>query len=316
MFKRRQDRGAAETITVGDCLKRRREEAGLTLRELGAELGIREDYLRFLEDGNYKELPPQVYVRGFIRSYSRLMGVDGGQLTKIYNREMAFLGESEGYRPKRKPRQHKLSDYLVVTPKVLTLAASVLVLGVLGYYFFHQISSFNSKPYLFVESPSADEVVKEKDLWVKGRTEEDAILRINGQEIGVDSGGNFIQKVSLSEGRNTLMIEALNRFNRADRRSINIVYDKPYEAPAPEVIEAPAPAGTSKTEEVPDIRPSATAGGAVRGASTASTKKPAAVAVPPAPTVSELPAAEDTGTKAPGSATQTEAPPMVEKINE
>jgi hypothetical protein len=200
-------------------------------------------------------------------------------------------------------------DYLVITPKAPTLTGSLFVLGILGYYFYHQVNSFNSKPYLFVESPAADEVVKERDLWVKGRTEEDAILRINGQDISVSGEGNFIQKITLSEGRNALVIEATNRFNRSDRRSLNIIYEKPY-AP-PQVTEVPvaptAPTGTA--DALADTsKDSATSTGDPAQASTPSnpskaspTKKPTPspdtaqktpVTTPPAPDISSPAASE------------------------
>jgi transcriptional regulator with XRE-family HTH domain len=232
MFKRRyQPKETVETITAGYCLRRRRDEMQLSLKEIGQRLGIKEEYLNNLESGNYKDLPPQVYVRGFIKSYADLLGIDGGQLIKIYNREMSFLSEDAGEKPAENAAgKFDLRDYLVITPKLLTLAFSLVVLGGLGYYFYHQVNSFNSKPYLYVDSPASDEVVKEKDLLVQGKTEKDALLQINGQDVSVGGDGDFSQKVTLSAGRNHLLIEARNRFNKTDQRAMDIIYDEPPES--------------------------------------------------------------------------------------
>jgi cytoskeletal protein RodZ len=239
MFKRKfQIKNIAETLTVGDYFRRRREEKGLHLRDIGNELGIKNEYLENLESGDYKNLPPQVYVRGFIKSYANFLGIDGNQLIKIYNREMSFMSEDTAYK-KEKPPKAKLKDYLMVTPKIVTFVASLFVVSILGYYFYHQVNSFNSKPYLFVESPSSDTVVKEKDLLVSGKTEGDATLKINGQDISVSSAGDFSQQITLSEGRNLLIVEAKNRFNKTDRKELNIVYEKPAEENKT-VIEEPA----------------------------------------------------------------------------
>lgn len=232
MFKKRfQTRPIVETITAGDCLRRRREDLHLPLKELSKELGIRYDYLDGLEGGRYHELPPQVYVRGFIKSYANRLGIDAGQLIKMYNRETSFLSDEELKDKIKKGKVDKpgWKDYLAVTPRLLTFLGSFVIVLVLGYYFSHQINSFNSKPYLFIASPSADEVVKENELWVNGNTEKDAILKINGQEISVGADGGFNQKITLAEGRNVLVVEAKNRFNKTDRREINIVYEKPQE---------------------------------------------------------------------------------------
>lgn len=220
-----------ETITVGSCLKRKREELGLPLKDLSKKLGIKHEYLEDLEEGNYADLPPQVYVRGFIKSYANLLGIDASQLVKIYNHETSFLSEDEIESKKReeKGRNSGWKNYVTITPRILTGVISLCIVSVLGFYFMHQINSFNSKPYLAVDSPVADGVVKEKDLWVSGKTEGDAILKINGQEISVNAEGNFSQKIALAEGRNLLVVEAKNRFNRTDSREINIVYEKPAE---------------------------------------------------------------------------------------
>lgn len=232
MFKNKfKTRPIIETITVGDCLRRKREELGLSLLDLSKKLGIKNEYLENLENGNYADLPPQVYVRGFIKSYANHLGVDASQLIKIYNRETSFLStdEVENKQREEKSKRHDWKDYLAVTPKMLTFVFSFCIVSVLGFYFMHQINSFNSKPYLFIDSPSSDEVVKEKELWVNGKTEEDAILKINGQEISVGADGNFSQKITLAEGRNFLIVEAKNRFDRTDTREINIVYERPEE---------------------------------------------------------------------------------------
>lgn len=232
MFKNRfKARPITETITVGDCLKRKREELGISLKDLGKKVGIREEYLENLENGNYADLPPQVYVRGFIKSYAGYLGVDATQLIKIFNREVASISVDEAFSRKQDSVAKKRSwkEYLVVTPRMLTFVGSFVIVSVLGYYFMHQINSFNSKPYLFIDSPSVDEVVQEKELTVSGKTETDAILRINGQEISVNPEGNFSQKITLAPGRNVLVVEAKNRFSRSDKREINIVYEKPAE---------------------------------------------------------------------------------------
>jgi transcriptional regulator with XRE-family HTH domain len=220
-----------ETITVGVCLKRRREELDWSLKDLSKKLGIKREYLEDLEEGNYAQLPPQVYVRGFIKSYANILGIDAPQLVKIYNHETSFLSEDEIESKKReeKGRKSGWKDYVTVTPRILTGVFSLCIVTILGFYFMHQINSFNSKPYLAVDSPVEDGVVKEKDLWVSGKTENDAILKINGQEISVNAEGNFSQKIALAEGRNLLVVEAKNRFNKTDSREINIVYEKPVE---------------------------------------------------------------------------------------
>lgn len=276
MFKNKfKARPIVETITAGDYLRRKREELGTSLADISKKLGIRQDYLENLEKGDYALLPPAVYVRGFIKSYAVCLGMDSQQLVRIYNREISYVSEAaaEGKKGKKITHFGGWKERLSVTPRLLTWAGSFCLIAVLGYYFMHQINSFNSKPYLFIESPSTDEVVREKELWISGKTEADAILMINGQAISVGAEGRFSQKIVLAAGRNLLVVEARNRFDRTDRQEINII----YEAPPEEKIlvkelpreKTPAERAVEFVEETPTDSPAQDGLGAVLGASAA-----------------------------------------------
>lgn len=220
-----------ETITVGECLKRKREELNMLVEEAGKKLQIKKEYLQYIEEGNYSQLPPSVYTRGFIRSYAKLVGLDSERLISLYNKELAFenrIGKKKkdfnvGQDPKR---ELPLGGYPLITPKLLTIVLSLIAIVVVGYYLFHQISSFSSTPYLFVSSPVSEEVVKENKIAVKGETEKDANLKINGEEVFVDPNGFFQEDIMLQPGKNTLIIEVSNKFNRTSREKIDIIFEE------------------------------------------------------------------------------------------
>ncbi|HWR59887.1 MAG TPA: helix-turn-helix domain-containing protein, partial [Thermodesulfovibrionales bacterium] len=69
---------------IGEILKNRREELGLELREVAHTLRIQYQYLKALEDNALGKLPPAVYTRGYIREYSRFLGVDPEPLIDEY----------------------------------------------------------------------------------------------------------------------------------------------------------------------------------------------------------------------------------------
>lgn len=61
---------------LGAALRRAREAKGLSLRDVQAELRIRQRYLEALEEGRWQDIPGATYARGFARSYGRFLGVD------------------------------------------------------------------------------------------------------------------------------------------------------------------------------------------------------------------------------------------------
>ncbi len=216
------------TVTVGECLKRKREELGISIKDLGDKLRIKVDYLEDLEENNYEKLPPDVYVKGFIKSYSELVGFNPEKMIELFKKEKEIENkvESRNKKEKKYEKRFAIKKYITITPKIITVFLSLLILSIIGYYFWHQLSSFYSEPYLFVSSPFADEVTNNSETVVSGETEIGIILKINGEDVFVDEEGYFRENIMLQPGKNVLIIEAVNRFDKTAEETRNIIYEK------------------------------------------------------------------------------------------
>jgi cytoskeleton protein RodZ len=89
---------APESITkpfgprsAGDELRQRREELGLDLAEVAATLRIKPAYLAALEAGCPNELPGAVYAIGFIRAYADHLGLDSGEMLRLFKQQSALF---------------------------------------------------------------------------------------------------------------------------------------------------------------------------------------------------------------------------------
>lgn len=69
---------------VGELLKKAREESGKDLKEISHILKIRFDYLHAIEEGDFKKLPEEVYIKGYIREYSELLNIDPETALQAY----------------------------------------------------------------------------------------------------------------------------------------------------------------------------------------------------------------------------------------
>ncbi|MCK5466463.1 helix-turn-helix domain-containing protein [Candidatus Parcubacteria bacterium] len=216
------------TVTVGEYLKRKREELGISIKDLGNKLNIKDSYLEDLEKNNYEKLPPDVYVKGFIKSYSELVGFNSERMIKLFIKEKEIEDKIENRNKKKKKYKKKfaIKKYIVITPKIVTIFLSLVILSVVGYYFWHQLSSFNSKPFLFVSSPLVDEITSDSEIIVSGETEIGIILKINGEDVFVDESGYFKESVMLHSGKNVIIIKVVNRFDKTVTEIRNVIYEK------------------------------------------------------------------------------------------
>lgn len=68
--------------TLGALLRQAREQQGYSLGEVAERLKFPARQVEALEAGVYEGLPEPVFIKGFLRSYARLLGVDEAQLNE------------------------------------------------------------------------------------------------------------------------------------------------------------------------------------------------------------------------------------------
>lgn len=74
--------------SVGDLLRRTREQFNQTVADVSASLNIRRVYLQALEDGHYDKLPGTTYAVGFLRSYAEYLSLDSKELARHFKEEI------------------------------------------------------------------------------------------------------------------------------------------------------------------------------------------------------------------------------------
>ena len=71
---------------IGATLKDARRRLGIDIKEAEERTKIRTRYLRALEAEDWEVLPAPAYVRGFLRTYGQILGLDGEVLADRYRR--------------------------------------------------------------------------------------------------------------------------------------------------------------------------------------------------------------------------------------
>lgn len=79
-------------VNFGHDLKEEREARALTIADVARVTKIPERLLDRLEQGKFDELPAEVFVRGFLRSYARCVGLDPEETISHYG-ELLVVAE-------------------------------------------------------------------------------------------------------------------------------------------------------------------------------------------------------------------------------
>lgn len=82
---------AARASTAGGLMRSTREELGWNIRDVGAALRIRPDYLEALERNTVVGLPGPTYATGFLRAYAEYLGLDSAEIVRRFRSEKTGL---------------------------------------------------------------------------------------------------------------------------------------------------------------------------------------------------------------------------------
>jgi transcriptional regulator with XRE-family HTH domain len=84
--------------SIGERLEEARKNKGISIREAVEATKIRSDYLQKFESNQYDIRLPEVYVRGFLRSYSNFLKLPADKIIADYNSLRQGGGESKSSR--------------------------------------------------------------------------------------------------------------------------------------------------------------------------------------------------------------------------
>lgn len=117
--------------SVGTHLRREREARHVSLEEVAQTTRIPVRMLQHLEADETTELPGDVFVRGFIKSYARVLGVDASPLLRRYDNGratgVAAPAPITAITAPERGRRFGIAIALVILLILFTLALSIVL---------------------------------------------------------------------------------------------------------------------------------------------------------------------------------------------
>jgi len=74
-------------VWIGNVLREAREARGWSLEEVSERTKIKRRYIQAMEEGSFDVLPGRVYVKGFLRSYAKLLGLSPEELIAGFEKQ-------------------------------------------------------------------------------------------------------------------------------------------------------------------------------------------------------------------------------------
>ena len=216
--------------TLGEFLHSARKKLDVSIVEVEEKTKIRAKYLVALEKDDWNILPQDVYVRAFVLSYAKYLGVPVADIEKLLETEFAIHHRE----PKNQELIYKNSlknIKVIVTPRLLAyFALSVFVLSLFGYITL-QLASFAGSPALKIITPENNIVLEADSVDIRGITDNGTMLSVNNENIPVTNDGSFSLNLKLHQGVNIVKVKAMNKTKKESSQILTIEY-KPKTAQA------------------------------------------------------------------------------------
>ena len=117
---------------AGALLREARERSGRTLAECAVALRARAGQIEALEQGDLSHFGGDVYARGFLRSYARLVDVDSERVLELHGQDPAFSGPVLPPREPLRTRRDPPGWLVGLVGLAVVVGVVVAVLGVGG----------------------------------------------------------------------------------------------------------------------------------------------------------------------------------------
>ncbi len=212
---------------IGQDLVEWRERAGLTRLQAAAQTKINESLIRLWEEERWLEIDDVVYGERMLRAYVTFLGGSVPYTLQKYHEGIdanRFKRRTEDLLPRT--RKIHLTDFLVGY-KLVAAAGFILFAIGLGGYVFLQGHRISKPPTLSISEPKDGTRLDAPSVVIRGNTEPDASVNINGRQAYVEPDGAFQFSLDIPRGTTLVVVHARKRYGRETTDVRRVVYDSP-----------------------------------------------------------------------------------------
>lgn len=120
--------------SIGEILKNKREEHSFSLDHVAEVTRISLSNLRYIEEGNLEALPGPVFIRGFIRNYAKMLGLESDWMIDTLNQ--AYGTASQVSSGEESIFENEEADRNSTQTIALLAVVMIIIIGAGGWFWF------------------------------------------------------------------------------------------------------------------------------------------------------------------------------------
>lgn len=198
-------------------MRNRRLERKLTFTQAAAATKISPATLKWLEKNQFNRLPAFPYLQGMVQNYAKYLKLDPVRAAAVLRRDYDQVRKQTGPVLGRSLEPPRLVAWLE-KPQALYLGGLLLAVILVGW----SLWQVYQPPRLLVESP-VDGQTAISPVEIKGQTDRDASLSVNGKTINLEPDGSFKTEFLAEPGAVELTVRATSRRQKTSEKKITVI---------------------------------------------------------------------------------------------
>ncbi|MFA6537314.1 MAG: helix-turn-helix domain-containing protein, partial [Patescibacteria group bacterium] len=191
-----------EIQTLGEKLKKHREDMGLSIEKAAKKISLNPNYLRSLEQNDYGRLPAEIYTGNILKIYAKLLKLNPHLVIDIYKKEKTLFEKIKRKKEEKKLTwRNKMANFFLNPKTIKYFVFLVVVLSVVFYLSF-ELRKIFTPPFLEIVSPPDNYLTADSQILLQGQTEKEIQLKINNRLLLSDPQGKFEITLNLQNGLN------------------------------------------------------------------------------------------------------------------
>ncbi len=202
-------------------LKSLREQKNISLQDISDCLKMSKSHVIALEECRFEDLPfASIYKKKLVKQYCQIVNADAAILVDQFveeELEQHIIPHEQLRRSQKTVHRWNHLPFLFRLGSIFAVA--LIFFGYLGL----QVKKIIEPPHLNLFSPINGMITADANLQIKGQTDKEVKVLINGKEIKNSEAGMFDETLVLSPGVNTLVISAEKKHGKTTTETRYVV---------------------------------------------------------------------------------------------
>jgi len=189
-------------LNVSTILVKAREATGLSQKEVADQLFLTQSFIQSIDQGEFEKIPKPAFIKGYIRSYSRVVDLNGDEMVKLY--ELSLVRDEDAIEVQDVTGEKVGSNSFtgpVLQTAVAALAGLTIIVGLVW------VLSGTDEPAPPATSYQASDV-ESSEISVQSLKAQDGGELISRQEKSLLEKSNSAQLSSNQDGGQSALIAA------------------------------------------------------------------------------------------------------------